>query len=141
MANRGTTKWPMFDGRAEEYEPGGPLVEQQFQDDKLNADAYCELEPLLNNMSLGLIFRDTKDTGCKSLRLLREDYIGKGWPQILSLYITLTALKKVDTETATEYIIRAEKIITALRTAGAAPSERLMMAMVMRGLPEKYNPF
>ena len=116
-------------------------AEQQAQDDKLNADAYCALAPLLDNTSLGLIFRDTKDKGRESLRVLREHYIGKGRPRIVSLYITLTSLKKVETETVTEYIIRAEQIITALKNAGEAPSDGLMMAMVMRGLPEKYKPF
>ena len=73
--------------------------------------------------------------------MLREHYIGKGRPRIVSLYITLTSLKKAETETVTEYIIRAEQIFTALRGAGEAPSEGLMMAMIMRGLPEKYKPF
>lgn len=162
MANRNKIKWPTFARRAEEYElweermlccmhaaglkqtilhePTGPLsAEQQAQDDKLNADAYCALASLLDNTSLGLIFRNTKDKGRESLRVLREHYIGKGRPRIVSLYITLTTLKKADTETVTEYIIRAEQIMTALRSAGEAPSEGLMMAMVMRGLPEKYK--
>ena len=164
MANQNKTKWPMFNGRAEEYElweermlccmhcvglketilkePGRPLtVEEQAADDKLNADAYCALAPLLDNVSLGLIFRDTKNKGRESLQVLREHYIGKGRPRIVSMYITLTSLKKADTETVTEYIIRAEQIITALKGAGEAPSEGLMMAMIMRGLPEKYKPF
>ncbi|XP_023809695.1 uncharacterized protein LOC111947330 [Oryzias latipes] len=163
MTNRTKIKWPTFDGRAEEYElwvermlccmhsaglkqtilnePAGPLsVEEQARDNKLNADAYCALAPLLDNTSLGLIFRDTKDKGRESLKVLREHYIGKGRPRIVSLYITLTSLKKADTETVTEYVIRAEQIITALKSAGEAPSEGLMMAM-MRGLPEKYKPF
>lgn len=41
----------------------------------------------------------------------------------------------------TEYITRAEQIITVLRGAGETPSKGLMMAIVMRGLPEKYKPF
>lgn len=73
--------------------------------------------------------------------MLREHYIGKGRPRIVSLYITFTSLKKADTETVTEYIIKAEQIMTALQCAGEAPREGLMMAMVMRGLPEKYKPF
>lgn len=164
MANRSKSQWPTFDGRAEEYElweermlccmhgvglkqtiltePAEPLSEEdRAKDDKLNADAYCALAPLLDNTSLGLIFRDTKDKGRESLRVLKEHYIGKGRPRIVSLYITMTALKKADNETVTKYIIRAEQIITALRSAGEAPSEGLMMAMIMRGLPEKYKPF
>ena len=73
--------------------------------------------------------------------MLIEHCIGKGRPWIISLYITLTLLKKAATETVTEYIIRAEQIITALRSAGEVPSEGLMMAMVMLGLLEKYKPF
>lgn len=164
MATGGRIQWPTFDGRAEEYElweermlccmhraglketilgePAGPLTaEQQAQDDTLNADAYCTLAPLLDNTSLGLIFRDTKEKGRESLKVLREHYIGKGRPRIVSLYISLTALKKADSETVTEYIIRAEHLMTALRNAGEAPSEGLMIAMIMRGLPEKYKPF
>lgn len=164
MATGSKTKLPKFDGRAEEYElweermlccmhraglkqtiltePAGPLtVEEKAKDDKLNADAYCALAPLLDNTSLGLIFRDTKDNGRESLKVLREHYIGKGRPRIVSLYITMTALKKAESETVTEYIIQAEQIFTTLRSAGEAPSEGLMMAMVMRGLPEKYKPF
>ena len=123
-------------------EPAGPLTaEERAEEDKLNADAYCALAPLLDNVSLSLIFRETKDKGRESLKVLREHYIGKSRPRIVSMYITLTSLKKSDTETITEYIIRAEQIITALKGAGEAPSEELIMAMVMRGLPEKYKPF
>lgn len=68
-------------------EPAGPSsVEEKEEDDKLNADAYCALAPLLDNVSLGLIFRDTKDKGRESLQVLREHYIGKGRPRIVSLY-------------------------------------------------------
>ena len=92
MANGSKTKWPTFDGRAEEYElweekmlccmhgvglkqtilnePPGPLsADEQAEDDKLNIDAYCTLAPLLDNTSLGLIFRETKNNGRESLRV------------------------------------------------------------------------
>ena len=147
MANRSKSKWPTFDGRADEYElweermlccmhgvglkqtiltkPTVPLtLEAKANNDKLNADAYCALAPLLDNTSLGLIFRDTKDKGRESFKVLREHYIGKGRPWIVSLYITMTALKKADNETVTKYVIRAEQIITALRGAGEATRKK-----------------
>ena len=67
--------------------------------------------------------------------MLREHYIGNSRP------VHNTSIKKADTETVIEYIIRAEQNITALRSAGETASEGLMMAMVMRGLPEKYKLF
>ena len=106
-------------------EPTGLLtLEAKAYDEKLNADAYCALAPLLDNTSLGLIFRDTKDKGRESFKVLREHYIGKGRPWIVSLYITMTALKKADNETVTKYVIRAEQIITALRGAGEATRKK-----------------
>lgn len=71
--------------------------------------------------------------------MLREHYTGKGRPRILSLYVTLTSLKKANIPRLLPkiYSIRAEQIVTSLRGAGEAPSEGLIMAMVMRGLPEK----
>ena len=50
-------------------ESPGPLsVDEQAENDKLNADSYFTLAPLLDNTSLGLIFRDTKDNGRESLK-------------------------------------------------------------------------
>ena len=47
------------------------MVEEMANDDQLNADTYCALAPLLDNMNLGMIFRDTKDKGRESLKVLR----------------------------------------------------------------------
>lgn len=90
MANRSKITWSTFDGRAMEYE----LCEEQIlscmraaglkqtilhepteslfaeKKNNLNAESYFALTP--HNKSLGLIFRDTKDKGLESLRVLIE---------------------------------------------------------------------
>ena len=58
-----------------------------------------------------------------------------------SLYTELTSLVRHEHENVTDYIIRAEKAMTELRTAGETISDRLMVAMVLKGLPDRFKPF
>ena len=44
-------------------------------------------------------------------------------------------------EDVTGYIIRAENAATALKAAGEIISDRLLNAMVMKGLPPSFEPF
>ena len=47
----------------------------------------------------------------------------------------------MSTEDLTEYISRAERLATSLKSAREAMSDSLLIAMVMKGLPESFNNF
>ena len=51
-----------------------------------NAEVFAELGQLLDDRSLSLIIRDAKDDGKKALGILREHYLGRSKPRIISVY-------------------------------------------------------
>ena len=104
-------------------------------------EAFSELIFLLDERSQNLIMRDAKDDGRKALEILRQHYAGHGKQRIISLYITLTSLSKQKGENVTDYMLRAEKAATSLKSAGQIISDELLVAMVLKGLPARYKPF
>ena len=62
--------------------------------------------------------RDAKDYGRKAWKILRNHYIGKSKPRVLSLYTELTSLQKGHDECITDYVIRAETAAASLKSAG-----------------------
>ena len=106
-----------------------------------NATVFAELIQFLDDTSLSLIIREAQDNGRKALAILREHYLPKGKPKIVSLYTELTSLKKLESETTTEFIIRTETISNSLKQAGEMISDGLIIAMVLKGLPDNFKPF
>ena len=106
-----------------------------------NEECYAELIQCLGDTSLSLVMRDATDDGRKVLQILRDHYANQGKPRIITLYTELTSLEKELHETVTDYLIRAEKAITALKNAKETLSDGLIIAMILKGLPDSYKPF
>ena len=103
--------------------------------------AFAELVQVLDDRSLNLIMRDAKDDGKAAMAILRDHYAGTSEQRILSLLTTLTTIAKGHNELLTDYVIRAESAANALRNAGEIVSDRLLNAVVLKGLPHEYRPF
>ena len=106
-----------------------------------NETAFCELIQFLDERSLTLVMRDAKDNGREALKILRNHYAGTGKPRIITLYTQLTTLNKISSESVTDYVLRAETYANSLRNADEVVSEGLLVAMVLKGLPDEYKPF
>lgn len=106
-----------------------------------NATAFAELIQCLDDRSLSLIIRDDKNKGRESLEILRNHYLPKGKPRVITLYQELTSLIKSSTESVTDYILRAETAAASLKTAGEQISDSLLVAMTLKGLPSDFKAF
>ena len=109
--------------------------------EKSNKRAFAELVQFIDERSLQLIMRDAKDNGREALRILRSHYVSTEKPRILTLYEQLTTIQMTDTEDITGYLIRAENYATGLKSAKETISDNLIKAMILKGLPESYQPF
>lgn len=149
-------KIPLFNGDERSYEmwemkflglmrlKGLHLVFQEEETQEINADknaeAFAELIQCLDDRSLSLIMRDAKDDGKNALKILKEHYLPKGKPRIITLYTELTSLK-LGKESITDFIIRAETITSQLREAKEIISDGLHIAMIVKALPVQYKAF
>ena len=144
----------IFDGNPDKYELWeikfiGHLRLQKLYDvltsdspdAEKNANIFAELVQLLDDRSLSLVMRDAVDDGKNALKILREHYLGTSKPRIISLYTELTTLKFLPGENMTDFLIRAENAATSLKTAGEVISDSLLIAMILKGLPEDYKTF
>ena len=120
---------------------GGIVDSETAIDQTQNAEVFAELVQLLDDRSLSLIIREAKDKGNEAIQILRQHYLGKSKPRIISLYTELTSLKLGSEETVTDYIIKAEKTSTYLKNAGETIGDGLLVAMLMKGLPNEYRTF
>ena len=144
----------MFDGEESSYEQWEvkflahlslrklkkTVLGQGHIDPNKNEQAYSEMVQFLDKRSLSLVMRDAADDGNRALEILREHYAGTGKPRIMALYTALCTLQK-GKDSITDYVIRAEDAATALVSTGEIVSDKLLMAMVMKGLPAAYKPF
>ena len=103
-----------------------------------NAEVFAELMQCLDDRSINLVIRDARDDGRKALDILSKHYRPKGKARVITLYTELTSLRKEKSESVTDYLVKAETITAALREADEVISDSLLIAMILKGLPESF---
>ena len=115
--------------------------ESEIIDNDKNEKAYAELIQFLDPTSHQLVMRDAKFDGRKAMQILKTHYSGKGKSRILSLYTECMTVSMNSSETSTDFVLKVEKLVTALKNAGEQFSDSLQIAIVLKGLPEDFTPF
>jgi hypothetical protein len=122
------------------------LPPQEHVDDDADFDAknrwaYAELVQVLDERSLQIIMADSPNDGRNSLKTLKQHYASTEKPRVLKLYEELTTIRMSPDEDVTDYLIRAERAATGLNAAGENITDNLIIAMILKGLPDDYKPF
>ena len=111
-----------------------------------NNSVWCHLALALDKTSLMYIRHDclSKDgtgDGAKGWRLLQQRYSNVEKPTVVSLVRQLSRLQLGEEEKLHEYFIRSQELMSRLIEAGENMTETLFNALVINGLPERYEHF
>ena len=77
----------------------------------------------------------------KAWKRLQETFQSVETPTVVTLVAHLAQLQLEDTEDFDSFFIRGQELLTRLQEAGEAVSETLFKALVLNGLPMRYESF
>ena len=149
--------------RTEQPNEPVPLANEASNDDKKNhkvlKDAYrkeiADIKEKRNNVSCHLtldastlmlmrhdcVGDDGIGDGAKALKLLQERFQSVETPTVVIFVAPLARQQLEDTDDLDSFFIRGQELLTRLQDAGEAVSETLFNALVLNGLPMRYESF
>ena len=116
------------------------------EDESRKNQIWCYLAMTLDASSLMLIRHDCVNSkglgdGQKAWQLLQQRFRSDETTTVISLMRQLARLQLREDEAIHQYFIRAQELVTRLHHAGEELSETLFNAMVLNGLPQRYEHF
>ena len=155
LTGYGANRSILFSGEAEKFELWEVKFKAYMRLNKLskvletteavtedqNAEVFSSLVQVLDDKSIGLIMRDAPNKGREAMAILKDHYAGANKPRIIALYGELTSLRMKSDESVTDYILRGESAAQKLKSAGETISDSLLVAMMLKGLPDGYQTF
>ena len=147
-------------GTEEQPSEPAPLANAASNDEKKNhkvlKDAYekevADIKEKRNNMwyhlaltldakTLMLMRHDCVGDGAQTSKLLQERFQSVETPTVVTLVAHLARLQLEDAEDLDSFFIRGQALLKRLQEAEEAVSEIFFNAMVLNGLPMKYESF
>ena len=109
-------------------------------------NVWCHLGLTLDATTLMLMRHDFVGDdgigdGAKAWKLLLERFQSVETPTVVTLVAQVARLQLEDAEDLDSFFIRGQELLTGLQEAGEAVSEALFNALVLNGLPMRYESF
>ena len=118
--------------------PGSSENETNVNDRK--EQLWCELIQCLDRKSVMLIKRDKPD-GSAAWNRLQSYFKSTERPRVQRMLNEISNLKLEASESIKDYILRSENLQMNLQEAGEGISEKMMIAMLLKGLPKEFDNF
>ena len=109
--------------------------------DDENYNIWAELVQCLDKRSIMILKSECKVNGPEAWKRLTAHFSSSETPRLMNLLEQLTSLSLKPTEEMTDYLIRAETLLFSLEVAGEKISGKLLVSVVLKGLPNSYEYF
>ena len=100
-----------------------------------------ELVQCLDKRSIMMLKSECKENGPEAWKRLTAHFSSSETPRVMNLLEQLTSLSLKPTEEMTDYLNRVETLSSSLESAGEKISEKLLVSVVLKGLPDSYEYF
>ena len=85
-----------------------------------------------------MIKREAKGDGGKALAVLRKYYLRESDQRLYALLMSFFTKRLENGGSAMEYLSFLEETVAALREAGESISDRILVVITLKGLPQRY---
>ena len=130
-----------FEGYMHTKKLRGQLLGTDTSNDDEKYNIWAELVQCLDKRSIMMLKSECKGNGPEAWKRLTAHFSSSQTPRVMNLLGQLTSLSLKPTEEMTDYLIRAETLSSSLEVAGEKISEKLLVSVVLKGLPNSYEYF
>ena len=130
-----------FEGYMHTKKLRGQLLGTDASNDDEKYNVWAELVQCLDKRSIMMLKSECKGNRPEAWKRLTAHFSRSETPRVMNLLEQLTSLSLKPTEEMTDYLIRAETLSSSLEVAGEKTSEKLLVSVVLKGLPDSYEYF
>ena len=130
-----------FEGYMHTKKLRGQLLGTEASNNDEKYNIWAELVQCLDKRSIMMLKSECKGDGPEAWKLLAAHFSSSETPRVMNLLEQLTSLSLKPSEEMTDYLIRAETLSSSLEVAGEKISEKLLVSVVLKGLPDSYEYF